>query len=78
MLGGIEIHDIGITQFMSFFSQQAGRIVAADLHIACSTWSSAVLFTIDSDTDRLDTALEIGAHGRAVNDQQGFLGRFNT
>ena len=79
MLGGIEIHDIEITQFMALFSRkQAGRIVAADLHIACSTWSSAVLFTIDSDTDRLDTALEIGAHRRAVNDQQGFLGRFNT
>ena len=43
---------------MTLFSRkQAGRIVAADLHIACSTWSSAVLFTIDSDTDRLDTAL---------------------
>ena len=78
MLCGIEIHDIRIAQFMAVFTrQQAGSIVAADLHVACSTWSSAVLFTVYGNGDRLDAVFEISTHGRAINDQQSILGRFD-
>jgi len=78
MLCGIEIHDIRIAQFMAVFTrQQAGSIVAADLHVACSTWSSAVLFTVYGNGDRLDAVFEISTHGRAINNQQSILGRFD-
>ena len=79
MLGSIEVHDIRITHFMSLFArQQAGRIVASDLHIACSTWSSAVLFPVDSNPNRFDSRFKIGSDGRTVDNQQGFLGRFHA
>ena len=79
MLGSIEVHDIRITHFMSLFTrQQAGRIVASDLHIACSTWSSAVLLPVDSNPNRFDSRFKIGSDGRTVDDQQGFPGRFHA
>ena len=77
--GSIEVHDIRITHFMSLFTrQQAGRIVASDLHIACSTWSSAVLLPVDSNPNRFDSRFKIGSDGRTVDDQQGFPGRFHA
>lgn len=78
MLRRIEVHDIRITHFMTLFTRQkAGRIISADLHIACSTWSSTILFTVDGNQDRLDSLLEISTHRRTVNNQQGVFCRFD-
>lgn len=60
-----------------FTRQKAGRIISADLHIACSTWSSTILFTVDGNQDRLDSLLEISTHRRTVNNQQGVFCRFD-
>ena len=64
---------------MSFFTgKQTGRIVTPDLHVTCSTWSSAILLTIDGNTDGFDTRFEIGSDRRAVDNQQRILGGFYT
>ena len=79
VLSRIEVHHVRIAERVRLFTRhEAGRIVSADLHITRSTWSSAVLFTVDSDQNRLDSRLEVGTYGRAIDDQQRILGGFHT
>ena len=79
MLRSVEIHDIRIAHFMPFFTRQkAGRIISADFHIACSTWSSTILLSVDGNQDRLDSLLEIRTHRRTVDNQQSILCRFDS
>ena len=79
MLGRIEIHHARITHLMCLFARHdAGRIVAADFHVARTARCRTVLFTVDDDLHRFDAALEISAHRRTVNDQQRILRRFHT
>lgn len=77
VLGCVEVHDARIAELVSVLARhKAGCIVTAHLHVACSTWSSTVLFAVDCDLHRLDAAFEVSAYGRAVNHQQGILGGF--
>ena len=79
VLGCVEVHDARIAELVSVLARhKAGCIVTAHLHVACSTWSSTVLFAVDCDLHRLDAAFEVSAYGRAVNHQQGILGGFYT
>ena len=78
MLGSIEVHDIRIAQIMTFFTRKKTcSIVTADLHVACSTWSSAVLLPVNGNTDRRNPRLEVGTHRRTVDNQQGILRRLD-